>query len=159
MVRFSNLLLFCSAQLLTVIPLTEAKGLCTQGVGVGVAGARFGQGSGRRGGYCCCEEPEPEPEPEPETPTECSPECPSADSVTFQCNGRVFKQFCGRHVATPTLRDFDVSSYQQCFDACIEDSNCRSLDFTNNHCWLKQQGADPPPKAMPSKQDISIIFL
>ncbi|KAJ6012794.1 hypothetical protein N7522_003149 [Penicillium canescens] len=156
MVRLFNLLLVCGAQFLAEFPSTQAQGLTGQGSGV--AGARFGQGSGSRGGLghgCCCEEPEPEPE----TPVECNPQCPSAHSKIFQCNGRAFKQFCGIHVATPTLREFAVSSYQECFDSCVQDTDCHALDFADNHCWLKTQGVDPPPKVMPKNQDISIIFL
>jgi hypothetical protein len=62
-------------------------------------------------------------------------------------------------VATPTLREFGVSSYQECFDSCVQDTDCHALDFADNHCWLKTQGVDPPPKVMPKNQDISIIFL
>ncbi|KAJ5158254.1 uncharacterized protein N7500_007905 [Penicillium coprophilum] len=160
MVKLINIFVF-SAQLLFMIPPIQAQGLAGQGSGV--AGARFGQGSGSRNGVgrgCCYfEEPESDYEPEPETDVECKPQCPSAHEKTFQCNGRKYKQFCGVHVATPTLREFDVSSYQECFDSCVQETQCHALDFMNNHCWLKTQGVDPPPKAMPSNQDISIIFL
>ncbi|KXG46659.1 uncharacterized protein PGRI_055150 [Penicillium griseofulvum] len=157
MVKLLNLLFLCGAQLLAEIPSTHAQGLVGQGSGV--AGARFGQGSGSRSGLgrgCCCFE---EPEPEPEDPVECNPQCPSAHAKIFQCNGRKYKQFCGIHVATPTLREFDVPSYQACFDSCVQEPLCHALDFMNNHCWLKTEGVDPPPKPMPSDQDISIIFL
>jgi hypothetical protein len=66
MVKIFNLLLVCGAQFLAGFPSTQAQGLTEQGSGV--AGARFGQGSGSRGGLgrgCCCyEEPEPPSIPE-----------------------------------------------------------------------------------------------
>lgn len=63
-------------------------------------------------------------------------------------------------VATATLRDFNSPSYQSCFDSCVNEPQCNALDYTNQHCWLKTQGVDPPPKPMNSKtDDISVIFL
>lgn len=63
-------------------------------------------------------------------------------------------------VATATLRDLSSPSYQSCFGSCVKEPQFNALDYTNQHCWLKTQGVDPPPKLMNSKtDDISMIFL
>jgi hypothetical protein len=66
MVKIFNPLFLCGALLVVKITPSYAQGLIVQRSGV--AGARFGQGSGSRSGLgrgCCCyEEPEPPTVPE-----------------------------------------------------------------------------------------------
>ncbi|EYE94593.1 uncharacterized protein EURHEDRAFT_412934 [Aspergillus ruber CBS 135680] len=139
---------------LNEIPIAQAQGLALSGQ---PGSTKMCQGPARKVtkrykcGCCCCDTgPD----------VECNPQCPSSHTQIFQCNGRKYKQFCCVHVATATLRDLSSPSYQSCFGSCVKEPQCNALDYTNQHCWLKTQGVDPPPKLMNSKtDDISMIFL
>ncbi|KAJ6094803.1 hypothetical protein N7467_002316 [Penicillium canescens] len=143
MVKIFNLLLVCGAQFLAEFPSTQAQGLTGQGSGV--AGARFGQGSGSRGGLgrgCCCyEEPEPPSIPERKI---CENDTQLDEQQTITSGDRTYRIWCNaiKHGENDLGHDIVVKSIDECIELCNKKVTCVRAITTKDEtlCYLRSHG-------------------
>ncbi|KAJ6012791.1 hypothetical protein N7499_012604 [Penicillium canescens] len=143
MVKIFNLLFLCGALLVVKITPSYAQGLIVQRSGV--AGARFGQGSGSRSGLgrgCCCyEEPEPPTVPERKI---CENDTQLDEQQTITSGGRTYRIWCNaiKHGENDLGYDIAVKSIDECIELCNKKATCVRAITTKDEtiCYLRSHG-------------------